>query len=678
MTTSLYFSLIFILLTGCSGISLLTPGDRASLYRDSFLAKIEHTKQLYAQGEREEALKLLRAMREEELRPTERALKRNLIGVIYFSMDNYEQAIFHFDLALSSSRLDDELTSQIHLNMASTYYLADQLDRAFNALERSDYQKLTPEEAAKHHRLHYTLAKALERNRDASIALIRYFAKAETISEMRNDPLYHELTQYFFRLSRREKLRVIESFENDQNLAAGYMAYLEAERAYYRGNRQEAIDMLSWVERRFPDQVEIGQIVQAFLFRLENFTQMNQYSIGVVLPLSGERRDIGQRTLRGIDSALREIELSGGPNYQLFIADSEGSGGVGAHRVDELIQRENVSIIIGGLFSNEAEKQYREARRRGVFFISLSQLVSSKNEKNHLLLEIPGSIESQLRRVFSPDMIERFGNRGAIIYPDTHFGHTYINEFWRMANLNEKVEVSGVVSYQANINDFRDPMSHLLGIKFDRNRQEEKELYQEIHALENRRGVRRVQTLKPQTDFDWIFIPAAPMEALQIIPNVNYFDARHLSVIGGPSWRSRTLLRESSRLGELFFIADDIRAVDKGFVASFYETYNVRPRLVELRGRDAMEVAHELLGQREFEDRNHFDLHVRETELLSGMTGEWKLEDEVWIKEMTPLSMRRGEINPIFIQDQDLLEVDGDSSFDIDETSQESLEDLNP
>ena len=43
---------------------------------------------------------------------------------------------------------------------------------------------------------------------------------------------------------------------------------------------------------------------------------------------------------------------------KLHIADSEGSKTVGRRRVREMIENRNVSILIGGLFSDEAFAEY--------------------------------------------------------------------------------------------------------------------------------------------------------------------------------------------------------------------------------------------------------------------------------------------------------------------------------
>lgn len=667
--------LVFFLSLGffhsCSGVRVITPGDRASLYTESFLNKIEQVKQLYAQGEIDQALLKLRGMPQESLLPTEEALKRNLIGVIQFSMGNYQQAIFQFDGALSNSRLDPELTAQIHLNLASTYFKLDQFERAFTAITRSLPEHLAEEEAIKHHRLLYTLSRELGRDREAAIALIRLLGTREKISEIRSDVYFSELMTHFFALNRREKLRIIEMFKEDLNLAAGLLAFLEAERIYYSGNKSESLDILNWLERRFARQDELIQMVRNFVYRLENFTQMDQRAIGIVVPLSGERRALGERLLLGIDFALQELaqELGQKP-FDLYIMDGQDGPAIGAYRVNELIEQHNVALIIGGTTPEEAEKQYRQARQKGVFYISLSQIPIPRVEKNHLLLELPGSLESQIARLFREDMLETFGRRAAIVYPETPLGEAYVHEFWAQAALNQ-VSVNGVTSYPEGLNDFRDPIRLLLGLSHPRNRAEEAELLEEIHSLERRRGVRRVNTLRPQFDFDWVFIPSGPVEALQIIPNFNYFDAHNLKIVGVPSWRSRAMLRESNRLGEIFFIGDDLRPIDPIFAEKFSALYQRSPALVEVRGRDAMGIAAYLLKDKDFPNRDDFDIHLRQLSSLEGLTGSWAMSENIWIKDMPPLRMRRGQMRAVFQGVSDLNRYQDEVAPQADEASEE-------
>ena len=187
-----------------------------------------------------------------------------------------------------------------------------------------------------------------------------------------------------------------------------------------------------------------------------------------------------------------------------------------------------------------------------------------------------------------------------------------------------------------------------MGLKFGRERQEEYDLLQEIYSLEKSRSIRRVQTLKPQIDFDWVFIPSLPKETLQIVPSFSYFDAFRLNIIGVPSWRSRALTRESRKLGSLYFIGDDVASRSTNYAKSFVKEYKKRPRVVELRSYDALKIVSTLLDNKDYQSRDQLDMDIRSKQKVSGLTGDWTFSDGIWLKEMNTLKLSRGKINTIF------------------------------
>lgn len=620
--------------------------DVSYLYGDEFMAKITRVKEQYRSGRATEALNELKTMDEQQLNPSERAMRRNLIGVIHFAGKNFEQAIFNFDLALTTSREDPGLTAQIQLNLASSHYKLGFMDRAYSTLVAANPADLEPNEAKKYHQLRYSLAKDLGKIEDAVNSMFSYLQDKKNLSELRADPVFERLTSTFSELEQRSRLRILEERSQPPAAAAAYLSYLESEKLYYEGKKDDAMTLLNWLERSFGDQSEVMELVNGFIFRIENYAKMDAKAIGVVLPLSGDKSQFGQRVLYGLDSALKEVNSKIGPEgraFELHFSDSEGGGALGAHRVRDLIEKRMVSVIVGGLFSSEATKEYLEARKYGVFFISLSQIFLPKEQKDHLLLEIPGSVESQMAKIFSPEILEGFGKRGAIIYPQGDRGEAYLNEFWRRAG-EKNVTITGALSFKEKETDYREPIQKLLGLYFTRERQEELELLSEVHALEKKRAVRRIQTLKPQIDFDWVFVPAYPDEALQIVPSFSYFDAQGLNIIGTPSWRSQRLLQESSKFGKLYFVGDHVEQGSQSFSENFVKRFNKAPKLIEIRSYDALKTALSLLQGKNYQTRDEFNSSIRAQTQLKAMTGVWNLVDGIWIKDMQTLVLQRGRI----------------------------------
>ena len=143
------------------------------------------------------ALAKLTKMSEESLMPTEKALKRNLIGVILFSRDKFEQAIFNFDIALSTSRLDESLTSQIQLNLASSYYKLNVPEKAYYILNSINIDTLKGGERDKFYKLKFKVASELGKDKDVVLSLIHYLGTKQTIGSLKSDPLYEKFYSSF-------------------------------------------------------------------------------------------------------------------------------------------------------------------------------------------------------------------------------------------------------------------------------------------------------------------------------------------------------------------------------------------------------------------------------------------------------------------------------------------------
>jgi len=522
----------------------------------------------------------------------------------------------------------------------------NQNDKAYEVIKSTEFENLKGNDFISYHKLRYHLADDIGNQRDIVISLFHSLSDKKDIAGLKSDPLYEVLKNRFSELSRDERNNILSSLEQKKTLVTGYIAFQDGKDLYYLGNKSQAQDLLSWVDDNFTHHSEIKTLIKNFTYRIENDTHINPQLIGVVLPLSGDKKSYGERALLGIDSSLRRLQKENG-KLRILIRDSKGSAAVGAKMTKDLIDNESVAIVIGGLFSDEALKEYEVSKKRGTFFISLSEVYASKDQKDHLLLEVPGSVESQINHLFSKESLSAFGKRGAIIYPRSRRGSAYVNEFWRKSK-SEELSIAGVYSYNKDKKNFSDSVKNLLGLKYIRPRQEEYDIWSEIYSLESkRRSARRLQILKPQTDFDWVFIPSVPMEAIQIIPSFNYFDAYNVKLIGGPSWRSKRLSKESYKYKGINFIGEDITDVAKDLRQRFFNDYKRNVGVIELRAIDGMNMAFGVVNNKDYKSRDELDRDIKNMNSISGFSGGWNLSDGVWIKKMTGLHFERGSINPV-------------------------------
>ena len=633
----------------CSGVKMITPErrvaenvDTSKLYKQTFLQKINAIKEKVRLGKGDIALKDLAAMPEEGLSLAERATRKNLIGVINFSKKNFDVASKNFEEALAISKEDPGLESQIGLNLGSAHYKMNQNEKALATLSQVNYKNLQDGEAKKFHQLYALLSQQLGKKEQGLSSLIRSLEDKKTIAEVKSESRYTQIEEDFSKLSESERIRLLEEFDQEKNLVVPYLAYRDAEKAFREGNQDKVKDFTDWIEKRYGDNSEIMNLVKSLGVRnLNNTVKIDLRTIGVALPITGDLKSLGERAMAGIDIALEDLSTDPNKKYKLEIKDTKGNPATGAFAVKDLIEQNNVSAVIGGLNSQEATKEYLEAKKYGVLYISLSKVLLPKEEKNHLLIEVPGSIESQIHHLFSESMLKKIGLRPAIMYPKTEIGEAYANEFWRQSKLNN-LDVTGLISFETGTTDYRDPVKNILGIKFTREREEELTLVNDIAHLEQKKSIKRLQNLQPQVDFDWVFVPALPREVVQILPNFNYFDAFNLNYVGVPSWRSELMLNEGYRYGNVYFMDEPITTEVTNFTQKFSQKFKKQPNIVETLAYDSLKILSDIIeSDATLETRQDLDVALTKRNQLKSESGLWNLKDDIWVKDMSTFRIRR-------------------------------------
>ena len=639
-------------LASCSGVSAIRTDrkvadniDTSKLYTQDFLQKISLAKEKIRQGKIDLALKDLTKISDSHLTNSEIATKQNLIGVVHFSQKKYDLAIKQFEQSLTSAKDDPALESQVLLNLGSSYYKQTNNEKAFSILGQCNFKNLQDSEAKKFHQLYALLSQNLGKQEQGLNALIRSLEEKNKVSDIISDQRYSQIENLFNKLSESEKVRLLEDFDQDSNATIAYLAYKEAENAYKKDEKSKVKDYSIWIEKRYSTNTEIMNLVSSLGNRNENNNQkIDARFIGVILPLSGDSKGLGERALAGIDVALSSVVVSEGEldkKYKMEIKDSKGSSANGVFAVRELVEQNNVSAIIGGLNSAEATKEYLEAKKYGVVFISLSKVLLPKEEKNYLLIEVPGSIESQVHHLFSEKILSKIGQRPAILYPKNEIGEAYANEFWRQSKKNN-LDVAGLVSFDPAQTDFRDPVKNILGIKFEREREDELAIVSDIAMLESKKNIKRLQNLQPQIDFDWIFVPALPRESVQVLPNFNFFDAFKLNYVGVPSWRSELMLNEGYRYGNVFFIDEFSTVEESEFAKKYVEKFGKKPNFVETIAYDSLKIMMDIVeSEKKITTRQDLDLALAKKTQLTTESGSWKLVDDIWIKDLSAFRIKR-------------------------------------
>ena len=635
---------LFIVIASCTQVKTQRALDESQI-SEATKIKLAEARQLMRNNQPKEALNKLAELPDAKLTPVEKALKYNLKGVGLFNLAEVDKALLNFEIADKYAPEETQLYSQVQLNMASAHFKLNQFSELNTRLKKIDRKSLSVVEKRKYAQLALAYGNKFENPGMIALSSVILLSDSKKLADVQGSGLYEPMKESFKKLSQGQRIKLLEEFNGTENLAAAQLGHLEAEERYMSGDKSGAQEVVSWLRSEFSDSEEVRQYVKDFELRVENSARISTSDIGLVLPLTGDKAQFGQKALSGVDTGLKILGLS--DKVEIHTKDAGTSPAQAAEGVLDLIRSEKVAFIIGGLFPESAKAEYLEAKKYGVLFISLSQINLPKEEKNHHLIEIQGSIESQIETLLSENMVKKFGTRLGVIYPDNDGGKSYVEEIWRRS-LEKNLQVTSIASYPKNTHDYRDTAQLFLGLKYPRERSEELKFLDDVYSLE-KTSIRRVQTLPPVVDFDWVFVASYPHEAAQIIPTLGYYDANRLKVIGGPSWVSKSLVKEQKNLGTLYFIGDDPKDLNQQLLAKFQEIYGKPASLIEILGLDAMKIGAETLHvSGNVGSRDEYDNKVKGAERLKGLTTEWFFKDGIWLKQMNAMTITRGEIVKLF------------------------------
>ncbi len=215
-------------------------------------------------------------------------------------------------------------------------------------------------------------------------------------------------------------------------------------------------------------------------------------AIGVVLPLSGKHKRLGQATLDALNIARQYA-----PDLEVVVADSGGEEAGARRAVASLAEHPRVLLALGPLGWKESRAAGEEAQRRGLPIV----LLSSEEGVEALgpwVFRGRVSVEEQARFVAGEMVRELQVPRYAILYPDDELGRAAAFAFFEVARQGG-ARVTSMVAYRRGDTNMTEAVEELVGLRVPR-------LVSRSRSAPPRSRVRRVGTA-PSVDFDALFIP---------------------------------------------------------------------------------------------------------------------------------------------------------------------------
>jgi len=322
---------------------------------------------------------------------------------------------------------------------------------------------------------------------------------------------------------------------------------------WHIGERSKAKECFVLLTQRTPSS-PFAQKAQEWLVRMERMEQVNPKKIGVLLPLSGRARFVGEEVRRGLELALK------GSGLEWVVLDNQGDAALTGRQVQQLAE-EQVIAIIGPMQGEDSRRAAHVAENLQIPLLTLSRadnitLLGGYVFRNML------TAKAQTRALLEWSKRELGAKGAAVLYPDTPYGKEMLEAFWESA-LSEGIPIRAAENYAHNQTTFSDEVRRLVGRYFLEERadyvQEAARIRKEVEndfarrkAFEKLRG-----SLSPIVEFDVLFIPddwkqvglIAPALAVEDVIT-NACDARDLERIRktskGKNFKTVTLLGPST------------------------------------------------------------------------------------------------------------------------------------
>ena len=307
--------------------------------------------------------------------------------------------------------------------------------------------------------------------------------------------------------------------------------------------------------------------------------------VGVLLPLSGARSEVGQALLNAAELALFDL---GGDRFTLLVRDTRGTP-EGAAAAAEAVLAEDAALILGPLFSTSAEAVKPIVDAAEVPMITFSNNNAVAGPLTFVMGVTPRTQVDRMIDYAVSNGLRRF----AVLAPENAYGNIVVQSL-QEAIFRNGVELSRVVFYDPQATDVSAEVQVLAD--FNRRRGAAEGQRRDLagradeaaqRALQRLQGVETLGTLP----FDAILLPASGQQLLSVAPLLAYYDVDPTEVrfLGTALWEDPNLLSEPTLQGGWF------PAPPPGLWKTFRERYEqsfgeTPPRVASL-GYDAVALA---------------------------------------------------------------------------------------
>ena len=279
--------------------------------------------------------------------------------------------------------------------------------------------------------------------------------------------------------------------------------------------------------------------------------------IGLLLPLSGEQKDLGNAIFNSLEMALFETQSK---NIKLMLRDSGDTEKKAISAAKEL-EREGVSILIGPIFSSQALAIRKEINKE----IPIFSFTNDESIRQKGLWVLGFSPQQQIKAIFKEIKNNAIKNI-AIIVPNSFYGEISLQESRRQST-QYNINIHNIYFYDVLSNNFSE-----LG----------KILYKEKNKK-----------------YKGLLIIASGKQLKEIAARAQYrgINPKEIKYFGISGWNNPEVLDEPALIGG-HFIAPQQSSFE-AFVSRYFKIYNSTPLEISGLGYDILALCAVALKQTE-------------------------------------------------------------------------------
>ncbi|XXF78849.1 penicillin-binding protein activator [Myxococcaceae bacterium GXIMD 01537] len=365
------------------------------------------------------------------------------------------------------------------------------------------------------------------------------------------------------------------------------------------------------------------------LARATRRVEVRPKTVGVLLPMTGRYKPVGEAVLRGIQLGLA------GSDVELIVKDTQGDVNLTGQAMEQLAFDEGAIAVLGPLLPDDSRRAALVAEELQVPLLTMTRSEGITDIGPYVFRNMLTN-SAQARAIADYAMTVKGYKRFALLYPNLPYGVELANDFWDYVAGHGGV-VRGAESYSHDQTTFTSEAKKLVGRYYledradylegvrDLRQGEQQDAFRRRKALEKLRG-----NVEPIVDFEAIFIPdewkrvglVAPALAVEdIVTNAcdprdlerirkttGKKDLKTVTLFGTNLWSSpkgRSGLPELIERGGKFvtcsvfvdgFFVDSKRPATRKFVQAYREANDRRdPGLLEATGYDSARMVRQLI-----------------------------------------------------------------------------------